>query len=222
MLCRVTATGRDTTAGRRASSPNERREEIVRAAAAAVDQLGPEVSTGQIAEHAGLPRPHIYRHFASKSDLDRAVVRYASHALKSRIRATLAGSGTPLELIRAPIGATASWAQAHPNLFRFLVRQPPAQADHPRAGGAFAFELTAVARRYLIMLGADPAPAERVMVGLIGMVNATVSWWLDNRDLSLDSISDRLTDQCWLLLDLMARELGIDLDPHATVQAPPV
>lgn len=221
MLGGVTVAGRDTTAARRATSQDERREEIVRAAASAIEELGPDVPTGQIAEHAGLPRPHVYRHFASKTDLDRAVVRYASHQLNSRVRATLAGSGAPLELIRTPIHAVAEWADANPNLFRFLVSSAPEQAGHPRSGGAFVLELTGVARRYLVMFGADPEPAERVMVGLMGMVNATVTWWLDHPGLSVDAISDRLTRQCWLLLDELCREAGIRLDPDGVLQAPP-
>lgn len=220
-LSRVTTARRDTTAARRATSQDERRAEIVRAAAAAIEELGPDVATGQIAEHAGLPRPHVYRHFASKSDLDREIVRYASYALNSRVRATLTGSGTPLELIGAPIRAMVDWADANPNLFRFLVRSTPEHAEHPRSGGAFVLELTEVARRYLIMFGADPSPAERVMVGLLGMINATVTWWLDHREQPADELSAQITQQSWLLLDQMARDLGIEVDPNATVTAPP-
>lgn len=59
------------------------------------------------------------------------------------------------------------------------------------------------------------------MVGLLGMINATVTWWLDHRWQPAVELSAQLAQQSWLLLDQMARDLGIEVDPNATVTAPP-
>ena len=50
----------------------QRRLAIITAAIAAIGQDGPDVSTAQIAEAAGVPRTHVYRHFDGKQALDLA------------------------------------------------------------------------------------------------------------------------------------------------------
>ena len=62
----------------------ERRAAITAAAIAAIEQYGPDALTGQIAELAGVPRTHVYRHFEGKQALDRAVVRRAGREILAR------------------------------------------------------------------------------------------------------------------------------------------
>src|SRR5262245_4527203 len=94
-------------------------EQICDAARAAIEEHGPEALTGQIAKHAGLARPNVYRHFASKRDLDHAIARRAYQELRAEIRTRLNLCGTPLDVIRAPIEAQVIWADNHQNLYRF-------------------------------------------------------------------------------------------------------
>ena len=50
----------------------ERRTAIIRAAISAISEHGPDALTGQIADMAGVPRTHVYRHFEGKQALDLA------------------------------------------------------------------------------------------------------------------------------------------------------
>src|ERR1700712_3460583 len=50
-----------------------RRGELVEAAVAAIDEHGPTASVAQISTSAGVSRPVLYRYFADKEDLYRAV-----------------------------------------------------------------------------------------------------------------------------------------------------
>lgn len=210
----------DTSTVRRATSRlpgrEQRRRHIIDAAISAIEENGPQALTGQIADKAGLARTHFYRHFASKEDLDLAVARRVHRELTAKIRATLAVNGSPLDVIRAPVTQHVMWADEHPNLYRFLVdrgyRRSPEQ---PKTGGsAFASEIAAAATRYFPPYGADPDGADRNIVAVMGLLDASILWWLDHRDVTRDELVERLTQQTWLIVHDRLRELGTNLDPN--------
>ncbi len=78
----------------------------------------------------------------------------------------------------------------------------------------FAAELTALISRYMVALGIDTEPAERMIVGVVGLVDATAAWWVGHPDLPRAAIAAELTEEVWLLIDRTARRLGLALDPH--------
>jgi AcrR family transcriptional regulator len=196
----------------------ERRLTIIQAAIAAIEEYGPEALTAQIAEKAGVPRTHVYRHFDGKQALDLAVSGYIGNQIGERIRAGLATRGSARDIISASIEAHLGWIEAHPNLYRFLsqhayaVRATGAHAADD-AKAAFAAELTALIHRYMRALGVDTSPAERIIVGVVGLVDATAAWWLEGRDPPREQLTAELTERVWLLIDYSARELGLRLDP---------
>src|SRR5947209_14864488 len=98
----------------------ERRLTIINAAIAAIEEFGPEALTAQIAEKAGVPRTHVYRHFDGKPALDLAVSTYVSNQIGEQIRAGLATRGSARAVIHASIDKHLGWIEAHPNLYRFL------------------------------------------------------------------------------------------------------
>ncbi|NMN98891.1 TetR/AcrR family transcriptional regulator [Antrihabitans stalactiti] len=208
----------DSTAARRAAAGgpgrDRRRGLIIDAAIAAIEADGPQALTEQIADRAGLARTHVYRHFASKEELDFAVARRAHRDLTERIRANLEVEGTPFEIIRQPLAQHVIWADEHPNLYRFLIRREYRRGPEQErvGGGAFTAEVAAAMVRYIPQL-ADTDLIDATIVAVHGLVDASVSWWLDHRRTSRDEIIDRLTSQCWLLFDHRLRELGIRLDP---------
>jgi AcrR family transcriptional regulator len=198
----------------------ERRLAIINAAIAAIEAHGPDALTGQIAEMAGVPRTHVYRHFDGKQALDLAVARHVANQIGQQIRTGLATKGSAREIISAAISEHLGWVEAHPNLYRFLAQHAyavnstgsPAVDD---AKAAFATELTALLARYMQLFEIDTAPAERVVVGVVGMVDATGAWWLEHRDVARDELTAALTDQVWLIIDHTVRSLGFVLDPNS-------
>ncbi|WP_280233028.1 TetR/AcrR family transcriptional regulator [Nocardia cyriacigeorgica] len=214
---RWTDTAESRRSGSSATARDERRAAIVDAAVAAIAEYGPDALTGQIADRAGLNRTHFYRHFASKEELDRAVAKRAHLEITERIRAGLGVDGTPLDIIRAPIVEHVGWAGEHPNLYRFLLgRNYRRGKDDPRIGGsAFATEISAAAARYIPRFDADPVAADRLVVALLGLTDATVQWWLTYRETSREDLVELLTTQAWLLIDHHLRAIGVTLDPDA-------
>jgi AcrR family transcriptional regulator len=212
------ATARDGRSTRWDPHRRQRRLSIITAAVAAIEEHGPDVLTAQIAEQANVPRTHVYRHFEDKAALDLAVSTHVANQIGERIRAGLSSGGTPRLIIAGAIDQHLGWVEQHPNLYRFLAQH--SYRVRTEAGGAagdakavFAAELTALLARYLSAFGLDTTPAERVVVGVVGLVDATAAWWLGRPDLPRDTVAAELTEQVWLLVDRMTRQLGLVLDP---------
>lgn len=216
----------DTTAARRATSrlPGRdlRRGRIIEAALAAIEENGPHALTGQIAGKAGLGRTHFYRHFASKEELDLAVARHVHRELTAKIRVSLDVTGSPLDVIRAPVSQHVMWADDHPNLYRFLVNRHYRRSNEKTAPGvsAFASELAKAGARYFPRYGDDAGAADRNVAAIVGLIDASVLWWLDHRESTRDDLVIRLTRQTWLIIDDRLRELGTTLDPEAPLNGP--
>ena len=197
----------------------ERRLSIINAAIAAIEQHGPDVLTAQIAEAANVPRTHVYRHFEDKAALDLAVSTHVANQMGLQIRAGLATGGTSLSIIAGAIDQHLGWVESHPNLYRFLA-QHSYRISSGVAGGAsdakavIATELTALWSRYMTALSIDTAPAERVIIGVVGLVDATAVWWLGRDDIPREEVANELTEQVWLLIDRTTRQLGLVLDPN--------
>lgn len=181
-----------------------RRARIVAAAVEAVESLGPAAGLGRIAERAGIPRPHLYRHFASKEHLDAEVVRIAAIDLGATIRPHLAGGGDPQAVVHAAVDAAASWAEANPRLYRFIAAQPHTGPDRPDGVAmgreTFIAEVRTALQRYGDVAGGLRDVPEAVVAGVVGLIEASLIWWLDRRDEDRDAMVDRLARQVTLLL----------------------
>jgi AcrR family transcriptional regulator len=202
----------------------ERRLSIINAAIAAIEEYGPDALTGQIAEKAKVPRTHVYRHFDGKSALDLAVSTHVANEIGQRIRVGLASGGSARKIIGGAIDQHLSWIEEHPNLYRFLAQHSYAVRPDPDSGGgdakaAFAAELTALISRYMTALGLDTEPAERIIVGVVGLVDATAAWWIGRPGLPRAKLTAELTEQVWLIIERSLRELGGTIDPDQPLPA---
>src|SRR5882757_6900888 len=91
----------------------ERRAAIIAAAITAIEEHGPDALTGQIADRAGVPRTHVYRHFDGKQALDLAVARAAAKEVGESIRSGLATRGSARAIIHASISEHLGWIERH-------------------------------------------------------------------------------------------------------------
>jgi AcrR family transcriptional regulator len=192
-----------------------RRDQIVKAARAVIEEHGPDALTGQIAERAGLARPNVYRHFASKDELDLEVARDAYQELRAKVLTRMDMSRTPIEVIRAPIEAQVIWADKHPNLYRFLVSRGYQRSSQRRKAERrdFATELAAAGAQYFPHFADNPDTAAALIVGLGGLIDASVRAWLSRRTETRKGLINRLTLHAWLIIDHHLRDLGVHVDP---------
>src|ERR1700759_2938871 len=225
-MAAVTSSGtRDGRSTRWDPHRRRRRAAIIDAAIAAIEEYGPDALTGQIAEKAGVPRTHVYRHFETKTALDLAVSRQAACQIGESIRTGLSASSSARGIIGGAIDHHLSWVEAHPNLYRFLAPHSYAVATTGSPGAhdakaAFATELSALLAQYMSMFDLDTGPAERVIIGVVGMVDSTAAWWLEHPQVPRTDLTRELTEQVWLIIAHTARNLGLVLDPDEVLPAP--
>lgn len=213
----------DGRAARWAGQQERRRAEFVDAALAAIAEHGPDVSTEQIAERAGVARTRLYRHFDGAPDLQRAIAQRAAELVTADLQPLWHPSGSPREMIDAAISTHLHWLTEHAQLHRYLVRTLPSlpEAGRTDVRGAIARHLSRLFTGYLAAFGLDPAPADTIAFGLVGYVESATTRWLDHPgSLSLPQLTAQLTGTIWAMLDHTLRAGGVELDADRPLPLP--
>ncbi len=213
----------DGRAARWAGQQERRRAEFVDAALAAIAEHGPDVSTEQIAERAGVARTRLYRHFDGAPDLQRAIAQRAAELVTADLQPLWHPSGSPREMIDAAISTHLHWLTEHAQLHRYLVRTLPSlpEAGRTDVRGAIARHLSRLFTGYLAAFGLDPAPADTIAFGLVGYVESATTRWLDHPgSLSRPQLTAQLTGTIWAMLDHTLRAGGVELDADRPLPLP--
>ena len=195
--------GPDGRSSRWAAHRAARREELIDAAVVAICRHGASVGMDQIASVAHTSKPVIYRYFADKNDLYRAVSnRVVVTVLTTLIEAT-AANPEPRELIHAGVNAFLELLEENPELYRFVAQHPLIALDD--GDGATADFSSVVAElisqqlaAHLDGLGLDASLAHPWGEGIGGFINAASLWWLDHRDaMTREQLADYLSALLW-------------------------
>ncbi|MFE3289558.1 TetR/AcrR family transcriptional regulator [Rhodococcus sp. NPDC059234] len=224
---RVDATARpgpDGRATRWDDHKADRRDRILDAAIAAIEEGGADVGVKQIAERAGVPRSVVYRIFSGRGDLDEQLRARILERLMEHVTPGLTPAGTIREAIVDAVDNYLRWIVEAPRLHQFLGTGSP---SHRTTGSravtgtktAIAVQLTGLLEEVLRSLGKDSGLAESLAFGLIGLVDVSVNRWLSNPQsaLTIEQLSDFLTVSIWQVLDGNLRRLGVDVDPTTPV-----
>jgi AcrR family transcriptional regulator len=205
-----------------------RREELIDAAVAAVNQFGTDVGMDQVAAAARTSKPVIYRYFSDKNELYRAVGDRVISRLVTALRHLPVGSD-PHALMRASIDAYLQLLEDNPQLFRFLTQNrllQEARAGEPTAAEfsrPVADVLTAGLGEQLRRIGLDPAGARPWGDAVVGFILAASLWWLDHPgSMTRAQLSDYLAALLWGGGAGVFQSAGVEADarPPAGVFAP--
>jgi AcrR family transcriptional regulator len=193
------------TAGKRTRlSSGERRERILAAASrefAAHGYAG--ASLRALAAAGEVTTPVIYDHFASKAELYAAVAQTHADALLARWAEPSPGS--PRDIFRETMESIFGWVEEHPDGWRILFADPPAdplvaaslEAIQDRATGALAALFAALPAldrpAALSRARADRAYAEAAKNTVIGLA----AWWWHNRDVPRETVVALAGDLLW-------------------------
>jgi AcrR family transcriptional regulator len=189
-----------------------RRTAFVAAGAEAIDRYGPAASAEQIAGVAGVSRTVLYRYFRDREDLRQAIADHVVRAVLDSVLPKLAirPDATPREIIRAAGDVIVGWLDEHPNLYYFL-RSRRTGASLDAVEGTLADNIARLLKTIMIIFGIQGEQAEPGAYGIVGFVESVGSWWLDNRTIGRDRLTDLITTGVWHLLEGTAREYGIEL-----------
>jgi AcrR family transcriptional regulator len=192
----------NTIAPRVRLSAQARRATIVEAAGRLFGERGYDATTlDDVAAAAGVTKPILYRHFASKRDLYLALLRRHRDDLPTFADA-IPPAGPPEERVRAVLDFWLDYFESHSYAWRMLFRD--------RGGGpeveAFRAEVHARARAVLADLigglsgGAIPRREREPLGELMSMGMASlVLWWLEGAGISREAVLDALT-RAWTAL----------------------
>ncbi len=184
----------------------------------AIARYGPEASTEQIADEAGVARTRIYKHFADTADLQRAIALRAAEMIGAQFTPLWGSSHTARGMVHATIGAHIEWLSEHRELYQYLMRQ---SVTGPRdvvadVKTAIARQLTALFEYYLGLFSVDQNIGETIAYGLVGLVESATARWLDApRGIERADLRDLLARWVWSIIDDTLRANGIALNPDA-------
>jgi AcrR family transcriptional regulator len=183
----------------------ERRAIIVESAVGVFSERGyTGASLDDIAAAAGVTKPMLYRHFASKADLYVALLESEIELLLGGMREA-AGRHTELEpRVRALVDAFFEYVERDPFARRLLFRAPEAEADVAAAHDRIQQRLTDAVAELLganaSLLAGDPGRelaleiyAQALKTGLNGMA----AWWLAHPEVARGEMVERTMELVW-------------------------
>ena len=209
----------DGRAARWAGQRERRRAQIVQAALDAIRELGPNVSTEQIAERAGIARPQIYRHFDDAGDLYRTVARSAADLLLTETTGVLARpSGTPRGIIAQVVSTFVHWITDNVSLYQYVVTSSTGAAHDGQVAADARAEISGLVRdllnAYLGVLGASFDAADPLAFGLVGLVESSTQRWVaEPGQVTRDNLVELLVGSIWVLFDAVLRSQGVAVNP---------
>jgi AcrR family transcriptional regulator len=183
---------------------------------------GAEIHVRQIAERAGVGRAVVYRYFADRADLDRAVQEHVLEQLRDAVAAEVSLNGTIEQIIRRIVGGYVEWAAAHPALHRLAERDLPTGSDE----GALELVIkqivdlvselftSAIELLHVELDQDDLATLDPLIFGLVGQVFGAVRRWLWRADRApaADVLADALARATWHEVAGLAADRGVHLD----------
>jgi AcrR family transcriptional regulator len=169
------------------------------------------ISIDEIAALAGVSKGLLYHYFPSKRDFYVAVVRASADEMRERTAPD--PSLPPLEGLRAGLDAYLDYVEHHAQGYLTVHRGGIGSDEEVRA---IVNEVrTLIADRILTGLGIEPAPpALRTAVwGWIGFVEAAAIEWLEQRDLTRDTVRELMVLALVSAMDAVRRvDPGVELD----------
>lgn len=198
---------------------------VVEAAIELYDEGHASATLLEIGQRAGVSRAAVYRQFADRGDLERAVQQHVLDALWAMIAPRLTIERTVRASLRGVVAAYVDWAAAHPQLHRMADRD--ASPDSARERGLRQVS-TAVAEAlvtWFTVAGAevtetDRAATDPLAFGLVSAGHGTVRRWLELGAEVPDAahLTELITDSAWAMIDIRLRAYGIVVDPEAPIE----
>ncbi len=188
-----------------------RRAELVAAAVAAIDRFGTTASIAQIAETAGVSRPVLYRYFADKDDLYRAVGQWGADRVLSALMEVLLDDDIPIrDKVYRGSDVYLEFLQEHPQVFLLLTEHrstDPLSDGKERIAAAFARVFGDTLRG----MGLDAGGAEAWAHGVVGLGLSVGEWWLRRNVMSRPAAADYLASFIWHAFNGFALDNGVQI-----------
>jgi AcrR family transcriptional regulator len=203
---------RDRRTSRWDTHRRSRRAELTDAAIAAIRTHGAGVAMDDVAAAACTSKTAVYRHFADRTQLYIAVCERVAQVLLGQVRAAMDGATGPRAKTAAAIAAYLRLIEHDPQVYRFVVHRPLADADLVAdLVSLIGDQVADVIAEQLSAAGVDPSPAVPWGHGLVGMVRSAADNWIARPSgMSKDELADHLTALAWTGLSRVAARMKED------------
>ena len=170
----------------------QRRSEFVDSALTVIRRDGSAATVDAIAAERGVSRQALYRQFADRADLDRAIAQRAADDLVLALLPALVVRGDVASSVRAALLAYLDHIQDNLAVYRF-VRSHEADVV-ARVKDSVAVRVATVAHEYAVSAGVFPEDFEATFaVGVVGMADAVVQHWIEEpAGVTREELVDRL------------------------------
>jgi len=178
----------------------QRRQQLIDSATAVFAAQGLHVaSMNDVATAAGVTKPVVYQHFASKHELYCEVLRDLGGRLRQQVADAVLRTDSPREQVEQGFAAYFDWVAHHTDGFAVLF------AGETRRDPVFAAEVEAVERSIattiadlIVVNGLDPQRRRLLAYGIVGIAETTARHWLaSGGDVSADDLADQVAGLAW-------------------------
>ena len=169
-----------------------RRSEFVEAAVRVIEREGPGTSVDRISAELGVGRQALYRQFADRADVDRAVADRAADLLVAHLVPALQPGDDRDAVIAGAMTAYVDFVQTHLHLYRFVRAHDSGTVS--RVKDTVSVRVAALARDLLVATADAPVDAaDTLATAVIGLTDAVIGRWLDEPgDIDRDEVVRRL------------------------------
>jgi AcrR family transcriptional regulator len=185
---------------------DQRRQQLVAVALELFADRGYRTTTmDDIADAAGVTKPLVYQHFASKRALYLELVDSVAAQLVAAIAAATAEASGPRRQVERGFAAYFDFALADPAAFRLLYGRHSGQDEELGAPLRQVEQAIAEAIDPLIDAGLDPEHRRTLAYGVVGMAEGASRYWLSGRQSARPAptaaeskrLAARLADLAW-------------------------
>ena len=154
-----------------------------------------------VAQAAGVTKPVLYQHFASKKDLYRELVDDLGRGLEAVIVAAVAEADGPRQQVEAGFRAYFRWATSQGPAFRVLFADRN-RVDAELASAVDKVESTMAERvaSLIVVEGLSEDEQQVLAYGVIGLAESTSRHWLGlglGPGLDADAFADTVAQLAW-------------------------
>lgn len=181
---------------------------------------GADPHVQDIARRAGLGRAVVYRHFADRAAIERAVRGRVLKRVLDELTPAVRADGTIHEIITRIVRTYVAWASEHPVLHRILGESNRETAGLDEAVMAVGGQISGLIRDIAASLGLDLQPGDEAIIdpvtlGMVGNALTVVRNWLSSgpERQSEEQLVEMLAEGFWFQIDGHARQRGYEVDP---------
>jgi AcrR family transcriptional regulator len=153
-------------------------------------------------------KPIIYQHFGGKEGIYAVIVDREMDALVERIAVNIA-EGSPRQRFEQAVLAFLTYVKDEPDGFAVLTRDAPmtmAGKGMPSVISELGERIGDVFKQQLKAAGLHTEVAPIYAHALIGMVTLVGQWWIENKQLDIDTVARHVAAMGWMGLRHIPKE----------------